>query len=46
MMDPKRLQTRMYGTRGTHSNKLDGNNILFGYIGSCQDKLDPWFFSP
>jgi hypothetical protein len=44
--DQKRLQTRMYGTQGTHFlTNLMGNNIIYGYIAPAHDKLDPWFFS-
>jgi len=44
--DQKRLQTRMYGTQGTHFlTNLMGNNIIYGYIMPGRDKLDPWLFS-
>jgi len=44
--DQKRLQTRMYGTQGTHFlTNLMGNNIIYGYIAPGRDRLDPWFFS-
>jgi hypothetical protein len=44
--DQKRLQTRMYGTQGTHFlTNLMGNNIIYGYIAPDRDKMDPWFFS-
>ena len=43
----KRLQTRMYGTQGTHFlTNLVSNNIIYGYIAPTQDKIDPWFFTP
>ena len=44
--DRKRLQTRMYGTQGTHflTNLMSGN-IIYGYIPPAPDSLDPWFFS-
>jgi hypothetical protein len=44
--DQRRLQTRMYGTQGTHFlTNLMGNNIIYGYIMPGRDKLDPWLFS-
>lgn len=44
--DQKRLQTRMYGTQGTHFlTNLMGNNIIYGYIAPGRDRMDPWFFS-
>jgi hypothetical protein len=44
--DQKRLQTRMYGTQGTHFlTNLIGNNIIYGYITPRQDPFDLWFFS-
>lgn len=45
--DQKRIQTRMYGTQGTHFlTNLVSNNIIFGYIAPNQDQIDPWFFTP
>jgi hypothetical protein len=45
--DQKRLQTRMYGTQGTHFfTNIMSNNVVYGYISPAQDTLDPWFFSP
>ncbi|NIM17003.1 MAG: hypothetical protein GTO45_33970 [Candidatus Aminicenantes bacterium] len=45
--DHKRIQTRMYGTQGTHFlTNLVSNNVIFGYIAPGQDKIDPWFFTP
>jgi hypothetical protein len=45
--DQKRIQTRMYGTQGTHFlTNLVSNNIIFGYIAPNRDKIDPWFFTP
>jgi hypothetical protein len=42
----KRLQTRMYGTQGTHFlTNLISNNVIYGYIAPTQDTIDPWFFS-
>jgi hypothetical protein len=44
--DQKRLQTRMYGTQGTHFlTNLVSNNIIYGYISPQQDTIDPWLFS-
>lgn len=44
--DQKRLQTRMYGTQGTHFlTNLICNNIVYGYVIPMQDTFDPWFFS-
>jgi hypothetical protein len=44
--DQKRLQTRMFGTQGTHFlTNLVSNNVIYGYIAPIQDKIDPWFFS-
>jgi hypothetical protein len=44
--DQKRLQTRMYGTQGTHFlTNLMSNNIIYGYITPRQDPFDPWLFS-
>jgi hypothetical protein len=42
----KRLQTRMYGTQGTHFlTNLISNKVIYGYISPTQDLIDPWFFS-
>ena len=44
--DQKRLQTRMYGTQGTHFlTNLVSNNVIYGYIAPTEDKIDPWFFA-
>jgi hypothetical protein len=44
--DQKRLQTRMYGTQGTHFlTNLMCNNIIYGYVTPVQDVFDPWLFS-
>jgi hypothetical protein len=44
--EQKRLQTRIYGTQGTHFlTNLISNNVIYGYIAPTQDKIDPWFFS-
>jgi hypothetical protein len=44
--DQKRLQTRMYGTQGTHFlTNLMSNNVVYGYVAPAQDVFDPWFFS-
>lgn len=43
--DQKRLQTRLFGTQGTHFlTNLVGNNIIYGFIAPSQDTIDPWFF--
>jgi hypothetical protein len=43
--DQKRLQTRMYGTQGTHFlTNLMSNNIIYGYITPLQDTFDPWLW--
>ncbi len=45
--EQKRIQTRMYGTQGTHFlTNLVGNNVIYSYITPTKDKIDPWFFSP
>lgn len=45
--EQKRIQTRMYGTQGTHFlTNLMSNNIIYGFILPAQDTIDPWFFSP
>ncbi|MDH5744194.1 MAG: hypothetical protein OEZ52_11655, partial [Candidatus Aminicenantes bacterium] len=44
--DQKRLQTRMYGTQGTHFlTNLVSNNVIYGYIAPTEDKIDPYFFA-
>jgi len=44
--EQKRLQTRMYGTQGTHFlTNLASNNVIYGYIMPMQDTFDPWLFS-
>ena len=44
--DQKRLQTRMYGTQGTHFlTNLMSNNIIYGYVTPQLDAFDMWFFS-
>jgi hypothetical protein len=44
--EQKILQTRMYGTQGTHFlTNLISNNVIYGYIAPTQDSIDPWFFS-
>ena len=44
--EQKRLQTRMYGTQGTHFlTNLVCNNVIYGYIAPAEDEIDPWFFS-
>jgi hypothetical protein len=45
--DQKKMQTRMYGTQGTHFlTNIMSNNIYYGYIAPERDRLDSWFFSP
>jgi hypothetical protein len=45
--DSKKIQTRIYGTQGTHFlTNLVSNNVIFGYIAPIRDKIDPWFFTP
>ena len=42
----RRLQTRMYGTQGTHFlTNLVSNNIIYGFIAPTTDQIDPWFFA-
>ncbi len=42
----RRLQTRMYGTQGTHFlTNLVSNNIIYGFIAPTTDHIDPWFFA-
>jgi hypothetical protein len=44
--EQKRLETRMYGTQGTHFlTNLISNNVIYGYIAPTQDLIDAWFFS-
>jgi hypothetical protein len=45
--DQRRLQTRMYGTQGTHffTNIMSGRTV-YGFINPACDTVDPWFFSP
>ena len=44
--DQRRLQTRMYGTQGTHFlTNLMSNNIIYGYITPMEDVFDPWLLS-
>jgi hypothetical protein len=45
--DQRRLQTRMYGTQGTHffTNIMSGHTV-YGFINPACDNLDPWFLSP
>ncbi len=43
--DQKKLQTRIFGTQGTHFlTNIMNNNIFYGYIMPGKDTLDPWFF--
>ena len=44
--EKRRMQTRMYGTQGTHFlTNLMSNNVVYGYIAPNKDRIDPWFFS-
>ncbi|MFH1313009.1 MAG: hypothetical protein ABIJ00_07240 [Candidatus Eisenbacteria bacterium] len=44
--DQRRLQTRMYGTQGTHFlTNLMSNNVIYGYIAPAMDAVSPWFFA-
>jgi hypothetical protein len=44
--EQRRLQTRMYGTQGTHFlTNLMSNNIIYGYIAPAQDRISSWFFT-
>jgi hypothetical protein len=44
--DQKRLQTRLYGTQGTHFlTNLMSNNVIYAYVTPVQDTFDPWLFS-
>ncbi|MBN1221796.1 MAG: hypothetical protein JXB23_01015 [Candidatus Aminicenantes bacterium] len=45
--EKKRIQTRMFGTQGTHFlTNLMSNRIVYGYVAPLEDRIDPWFFSP
>lgn len=45
--EQKRIQTRMYGTQGTHFlTNLMSNNVIYGFISPIEDFIDPWFFTP
>ncbi len=45
--EQKRIQTRMFGTQGTHFlTNLMSNRVIYGYIAPLEDRIDPWFFSP
>ncbi len=45
--EQKRIQTRMFGTQGTHFlTNLMSNKVIYGYVAPLDDKIDPWFFSP
>jgi hypothetical protein len=44
--EQKRLQTRIYGTQGTHFlTNLISNKVIYGYIAPTKDTIDPWLFS-
>jgi hypothetical protein len=43
--EQRRLQTRMYGTQGTHFlTNLMSNNVIYGFIAPSMDRISPWFF--
>lgn len=45
--EQKRIQTRMFGTQGTHFlTNLMSNKVIYGYVAPLEDRIDPWFFSP
>jgi hypothetical protein len=45
--EQKRIQTRMFGTQGTHFlTNLMSNRVIYGYVAPLEDQIDPWFFSP
>jgi hypothetical protein len=45
--EQRRLQTRMYGTQGTHFlTNLMSKNIIYGFVQPLEDVLDPSLFSP
>ena len=45
--EQKRIQTRMFGTQGTHFlTNLMSNKAIYGYVAPLEDRIDPWFFSP
>ena len=45
--EQRRLQTRMYGTQGTHFlTNIMSNNVIYGFSAPSQDVISPWFFSP
>ena len=44
--DQRRLQTRMYGTQGTHFfTNIVGSHTIYGFVAPEHDTLDPWFFA-
>lgn len=44
--EKKRMQTRMFGTQGTHFlTNLVAKNTVYGFIAPAEDHLDPWFFT-
>ena len=44
--EQRKLETRMYGTQGTHFlTNLVSNNVVYGYVAPMEDEIDPWFFS-
>jgi len=44
--EKKRLQTRMYGTQGTHFlTNIMSNNVVYGFVAPTEDTIDPWLFT-
>lgn len=42
----RRLQTRMFGTQGTHFlTNLMCRNVVYGYVAPGKDIIDPWLFA-
>ena len=44
--EQRRLQTRMYGTQGTHFlTNIMSKNVIYGYIAPEKDRVSSWFFA-
>jgi hypothetical protein len=44
--EKKRIQTRMFGTQGTHFlTNLMNTNTIYGFITPNEDLFDPWLFT-
>jgi hypothetical protein len=44
--EQRRLQTRMYGTQGTHFlTNLMSKNVVYGYIAPAEDLVSSWLFA-